>query len=178
MELIDIPFDRFNCNPVHLFDSQWFLLISGDYESKTWNSMTISWGSIGVVWNRPFVQVFVRPTRHTFDFLEQFPDFTLCAFPGEYRKVMQELGSKTGRRMDKINYAKLTPVQAQGVKSPAYAEAELIISCRKLYWQDMEPSHFIDPSVEINYNGRNYHRTFFGEIVAIQGISRYTTSTN
>ena len=36
--------------------------------------MTVSWGSMGMIWNKPFIQVVVRPQRHTFEFMEKYPD--------------------------------------------------------------------------------------------------------
>ena len=49
--------------------------------AEQYNAMTISWGSLGVMWDRPFVQVVVRPQRYTFEFMERFDTFTVCAFP-------------------------------------------------------------------------------------------------
>jgi len=58
--------------------------------------MTVAWGSLGTMWNLPFAQIVVRPTRHTFGFMERFDTFTLCAFPEPRRKALQLLGSTSG----------------------------------------------------------------------------------
>lgn len=173
MELKPITIDQLICRPIHLFNDQWFLLSSGDLSAKKWNCMTISWGSIGVMWNRPFVQVVVRPSRYTFEFMNSHPDFTLCAFPEECRKRLQVLGSKSGRQFDKIKGSGLTPIPAPAVQSPAYAEASLVLSCTKIYWQDMEPANFLDPRIENNYSGKDHHRIFFGEILSALGTSDF-----
>jgi hypothetical protein len=55
------------------------------------------------------------------------------------------------------------------VAAPGFAEAELILECRKIYWDDMAPGHFLDPSIEKNYPQKDYHRIYFGEIVAAYG---------
>ena len=68
---------------VRLWDKQWFLLTAGN--ETDFNMMTVSWGSIGCIWNKPFAQVVVRPQRHTYQFIDKYPDFTLCAFPEKYR---------------------------------------------------------------------------------------------
>jgi len=175
MDLFEIPVDKFLCRPVQMFLDQWFLLSSGDYETKKWNCMTISWGSIGVMWNKPFVQVAVRPSRYTFEFMNNHPDFTLCALPSEFRKRLQVLGSKSGRRFDKVKCSGLTPVPTLAVSSPAYAEACLVLSCKKMYWQDMDPANFLDPKIETNYDGKDHHRIFFGEILAIHGRKDFLT---
>jgi flavin reductase (DIM6/NTAB) family NADH-FMN oxidoreductase RutF len=81
------------------------------------------------------------------------------------------LGSKSGRDSDKIAESGLTPIAAAKVAAPAFDEAELVIECRKTYWQDMNPAHFIDPDIEEQYKDRDYHRIYFGEVVAVQHAS-------
>jgi len=76
---------EFTLRSISAWDDAWFLLTSGDFEKGQFNTMTISWGSIGMIWSKPFVQVVVRPTRHTYGFIQTFPDFTLCAFNEEHR---------------------------------------------------------------------------------------------
>ena len=80
--------------------------------------MTISWGSLGVMWGRPFVQVVVRPQRYTFEFMERYQTFTLCAFPRQYHQALSLLGTKSGRDGDKIAEAGLTPTSAPASRRP------------------------------------------------------------
>ena len=149
------------------------LLTSGDFAAGHFNTMTVGWGSLGVMWGRPFVQVVVRPTRYTYGFMEQYESFTLCAFPEACRQALQILGTKSGRDGDKIAEAGLTPIASTQVSAPGFAEAGLIVECRKMYWQDMDPSHFLDPAIENHYAKKDYHRITFGEVVAINGTEAY-----
>jgi flavin reductase (DIM6/NTAB) family NADH-FMN oxidoreductase RutF len=149
------------------------LLTSGDFAAGRFNTMTVGWGSLGVMWGRPFVQVVVRPTRYTYGFMEQYDTFTLCAFPEAYRQALQLLGTKSGRDGDKIAEAGLTPVASTQVAAPGFAEADLIVECRKMYWQDMDPAHFLDPTIDNHYAKKDYHRVYFGEVVAIHGTEAY-----
>jgi flavin reductase (DIM6/NTAB) family NADH-FMN oxidoreductase RutF len=135
--------------------------------------MTVAWGSLGTMWGRPFAQIVVRFSRHTFGFTEQFDTFTLCALPGELKPALQLLGTKSGRDGDKIGEAGLTPIPSTSVAAPGFAEAELIVECRKIYWDDMNPAHFLDPDIEKNYRNRDYHRIYFGEVLAITGAPKY-----
>ncbi len=164
-----IPFDQFTVKIHHLWDQQWLLLTSGDFAQGHFNTMTVAWGSIGVMWNRPFVQVVVRPTRYTYQLMEQYSAFTLCAFSNEYRGALNLLGSRSGRDGDKIAQAGLTPIASTQVAAPGFAEAELIIECIKIYWDDFDPAHFVDPTIEANYSKQDYHRIYFGQVVAIYG---------
>jgi flavin reductase (DIM6/NTAB) family NADH-FMN oxidoreductase RutF len=174
MELKQINIEDFTVKAYGLFEVQWMLLTSGDFASQAFNTMTISWGSLGVMWNRPFAQVVVRPVRHTFAFMEEHDSFTLTAFPKQYHKALSLLGTRSGRDGDKISEAGLTPIASTCVKAPGFAEAELIIECRKMYWQDIDPAHFLDPEIHKNYPQKDYHRIYFGEIVTVRGIERYS----
>lgn len=166
-----IPFSDFNLNVLRAWDD-WFLLAAGDFASGQFNAMTIAWGSIGNMWGKPFAQVVVRPTRYTFGFMEKFDTFTITAFPAEYRAALSLMGSKSGRDGDKISEAGLTPVAAQVVAAPAFAEAELVIECRKVYYDDFEPAHFLADYIAPHYN-QDYHRAYFGEIRAVRGTAAY-----
>jgi flavin reductase (DIM6/NTAB) family NADH-FMN oxidoreductase RutF len=160
-----------------IWDTGWFLLTSGDFQKKRFNSMTVSWGGFGTMWNLPIAMVVVRPSRYTFEFINQYDNFTLCAFSKEYRKALNLLGAKSGRDGDKIAESRLTPCAAAHVSSPIFNEAELVVECRKLYWQDFDPSHFLDQKIFENYPEPNYHRMFYGEILSVMGnLEKYCSS--
>ncbi|MFC2133624.1 flavin reductase [Bacteroidota bacterium] len=160
-------FKEFSPKIFDLWANQWMLLTSGDFDTGHYNTMTVAWGSIGQMWNKPFVQVVVRPTRYTYEFMEKYDTFTLCAFPKNYRSALNLLGTKSGKDGDKIAESKLTPVKSTRVASPSFAEAELIIQCRKIYWDDFKPANFLIPDIEPNYKENDYHRVYFGEIIEI-----------
>ena len=169
MTLESIALETFIAKPIHLWDIQWLLLTSGDFTRNQFNAMTVGWGSIGYIWRRPFVQVVVRPVRHTFGFMEKFDTFTLCAFPNQYHAALQMLGTKSGRDGDKIAEANLTPVASTKVAAPSYTEANLVIECQKIYWDDIHPQNFLTPELDLNYPRKDYHRIYFGEILALFG---------
>jgi flavin reductase (DIM6/NTAB) family NADH-FMN oxidoreductase RutF len=169
MNLKPIAVKDFAPRIFHLFDDQWLLLACGDFGKKHFNAMTISWGSMGIMWNRPFVQVVVRPTRYTLEFMNQYDSFTVSAFGESHRNALNLLGSRSGRDGDKIAASELTPVASQKVAAPSFAEAELVLECRKLFWQDIDHSHFVDAGIEKHYPKKDYHRMFFGEVVEIFG---------
>lgn len=167
MTRLSVPPKEWTANPIGLFEPGWLLLSAGDFAAGTFNAMTVSWGSLGVIWNKPFAQVVVRPQRFTFQFMERYPTFTLCAFPVEYRKALGVLGSTSGRDGDKIAASGLTPLAGTVSAAPIYAEASIAVECRKMYWQDLDPSHFLDAGIAGNYPTGDYHRAYFGEILAV-----------
>jgi flavin reductase (DIM6/NTAB) family NADH-FMN oxidoreductase RutF len=160
-------------NSYTIWNDSWFLLTSGDFSKGNFNTMTVSWGSLGCVWNRPFAQVFIRPTRYTFSFIEKFPTFSLCVFSPDYRKDLDLLGARSGRDGYKIALTNLTPIAANKIAAPIFAEAELVLECRKMYWSDMIPANFLDPKIERQYPQKDYHRIYFGEILFASGIDSY-----
>ena len=163
----EISIMDFNTDIFTAWDKKWFLLTSGDFSQNDFNTMTVAWGSFGIMWNKPFVQVVVRPTRFTLNFMEKYDSFTLTAFAPEYKKALKLLGTKSGRDGDKISESGLTPIASQKIAAPAFEEATLILECQKIYWQDFDPANFIDPGIDKNYPKKDYHRIYFGEIVTI-----------
>ncbi len=163
-ELVLAPFSAFN--------SEWFLLTAGNFAAGVCNTMTVAWGSLGTMWSKPLAMVVVRPTRRTYELLEQGDSFTLTAFAPERREALQYLGTHSGRDGDKIAAVGLTPIASTQVDAPGFAEAELILECRKSYFNDLEPQNFLLPYIAKNYQ-KDYHRIYFGEVLAAFGTERY-----
>ncbi len=110
MARTQIPINRLSLPVFHTFDAKWVLIAAGDFARKDYNAMTISWGSLGVVWGKPFAQVFVRGSRYTYQFMEKAESFTLSVFPEEHRKGLSWCGSHSGRTGDKLAAAGFTPL--------------------------------------------------------------------
>lgn len=141
--------------------NEWALLTAGD-ESR-FNTMTISWGCLGVIWQRPVVTVLVRPQRYTHDFTERFDRFSV-SFYRKRRKELSLLGTKSGRDSDKVAQAGLTPHFIDGV--PTFREAYLTVIARKLYRGRLEEAGFLVPSVEREfYPEKDHHTVYYAELV-------------
>jgi flavin reductase (DIM6/NTAB) family NADH-FMN oxidoreductase RutF len=125
--------------------------------------MTASWGALGRLWKKPAAFTFIRPTRHTFEFANREPLFTLCFFEEKCRDALNFCGSHSGRDCDKAKETGLTPFEVEP-GTVAFEEARLILICRKIYFQDIKPEQFLDPEIETNYPKKDYHRMFVGEV--------------
>ena len=167
--------EKFNADNFRVFDKGWFLLTGGNFYQNNFNAMTVSWGGFGTMWGKPVVTVVVRPQRHTLPFLDAGEDFTLCAFGEEYKEALTFLGRNSGRDVpDKIAKAELTPVRADEVAAPAYAEAELVIECRKLYRGELKGKNFCDKSIiQECYPAGDFHIFFVAEVKSINGTEKY-----
>lgn len=139
---------------------QWMLITAGDADKC--NTMTASWGGFGVLWAAPVSFAFIRHSRYTFGFVENNDYYSLCFFPEEYRPALTLCGRESGRDGDKIAKAGLTPVFDR--EAPYFAEASTVLICRKLYADEIEQSHFVDPSLVQYYQDNDYHRMYIGKI--------------
>lgn len=169
-----IDFNNLQIKPHDLWDRQWLLLTSGDFYAGKFNSMIVGWGGFGTMWKKPFAMIVVRPQRYTFEFMEKFDSFTLSAFSEKYRKALDLIGTRSGRDLDKYQTTGLTPIPSVQISAPGFDEADLIIECRKSYWQDLDPTHFQLSSTSAQYPQRDYHRVYFGEILSISGINKFS----
>jgi flavin reductase (DIM6/NTAB) family NADH-FMN oxidoreductase RutF len=155
-------------NPFHLIDKDWMLITAGNNEShETFNTMTASWGGLGILWHKNVNFCFVRPTRYTYEFMEKHELYTLSFFGEKYREALNICGTLSGKDTDKVTKAGLTPFQPHP-GAVAFEQARLVMVCRKLYYQDLDPACFLDPSLEKNYPQKDYHRMYVGEIIAVK----------
>ncbi len=150
-------------NVFSLIGEQWMLITAGTADRC--NTMTASWGGLGVLWGKNVATVYIRPQRYTYEFVEQGDYFTLSFFGEEYRKALALCGSKSGRDVDKIKECGFTVETGEG-GAPYFAQAELVLVCKKAYWQDIDPTHFVDGDIDRKcYPNKDYHRMYVGEIV-------------
>ena len=148
-------------NVFDLVGNQWMLISAG--EIGAFNTMTASWGCLGVLWRKQVAVCFVRPSRHTFSFINKAAYYTLSVLPEENRGILDFCGANSGRDTDKIAKTGLKPVDIEG-KGVSFEQASLVLLCRKLYTQDFDPSLFLDPEIQNLYPKKDYHRVFVGEI--------------
>ncbi len=159
--------------PHDLFHHQWCLLTSGDYTKHEFNTMTIGWGALGTMWSRPFAFVAVRHSRYTYEFMQKFDTFTVSAFPSEFHDALSYLGAHSGRDIDKISESGLTPEPSIIIPAPSFKEAEIVIECRKMYADDLNPVHFLDETIYKQYPNRDFHRIYYGQILHVTGVEKY-----
>ncbi|PKP22033.1 MAG: flavin reductase [Bacteroidetes bacterium HGW-Bacteroidetes-21] len=148
-------------NVFQLIDKEWMLVTSGNKEK--FNGMTASWGGLGVLWNKPVSFVFVRPTRHTYEFMETSSHYSLSFFGQNCREILKLMGTKSGRDINKMKVEGLTTLFNEN-EVPFNAEARLVLICEKLYSSDIDKEKVLFPWIHKLYNGNDYHRMYIGEI--------------
>lgn len=154
--------DKLEDNVFKAIGRDWMLVTAGTPVS--YNTMTASWGAWGILWNKKIAICFVRPQRYTHQFLEKSDHFTLSFFPSGMRRTLNYCGTHTGRDVDKAAATGLTPIAGEA-DTVYFAEARLVMVCRKIYFQDLDPRNFLTPEIQAEYPQEDYHRVFLGEIV-------------
>jgi len=162
MAFIEIKPETITLNPFELIGQGWMLITGGTLDKH--NTMTASWGGLGVLWGKNVAFCFIRPGRYTFEFIESNDYFTLSFFEERFRPALVVCGGKSGRDIDKDAE---TGLLAQPTPEGAvyYREASLVLVCRKLYDHDFDPNHFLTADIDLNYPEKDYHRMYVGEIV-------------
>lgn len=140
---------------------KWMLITAGNKEK--FNTMTASWGMMGILWNKDVATAFVRPQRYTFEFLEKNDYYTLSFFESKYKKQLSYCGRNSGRNVDKIKETGLTPIFDE--QAPYFKEASTVFICKKIYGQFISPEGFIDIDLDKNYENKDYHKMYVGEII-------------
>ena len=149
-------------NTFQLMATDWMLITAGNL--KSYNTMTASWGGLGHLWNKHIAICFIRPQRYTYEFVEKNEFLTLSFFHDKHREILNYLGKESGRSINKMKVEGITPIISEN-NSIYFEEAKLVLECKKLYFDDLEPSHFIDKNLDKLYPTKDYHRMYFGEIV-------------
>ena len=132
------------------------------------NVMAIGWGTLGIVWKRPLFVVLVRPSRHTYKLIEETGEFTVNIVPPELKEVVTYCGTVSGRDHDKLKEKGLTAIPSEKVKTPIIKECILHFECRVVYKSDLIPSELEKVIIPASYPEGDFHRTYFGEILACQ----------
>ena len=154
--------DELNDNVFQLIGKDWMLITAGTPES--YNTMTASWGGMGVLWNKNVCFVFIRPGRYTYQFIEKNDTFSLSFFSEEWRNALNVCGSNSGRDMDKAKTTGLVPAAGEH-GTTFFTQARLVLECKKLYFQDITPDNFLDIKIHGMYPIKDYHRMYVGEIL-------------
>ena len=129
------------------------------------NTMTVSWGQAGVLWNKDVCTVYVRPQRYTYGFCEEAEIFTLSFLKKEDKNILSFCGTKSGRDYDKFKECNLKYEIKNG--ACIFEKAEVTLVLKKLYSQDLRKDCFIDKAPLSNYQNNDFHRAYTCEVLEI-----------
>ncbi|SFX74511.1 flavin reductase [Ruminococcus sp. XPD3002] len=152
-------------NPFTKIGKEWMLITGGNMDK--YNTMTASWGQLGVAWGKNVLTCYIRPNRYTYGFVEEEEEFTASFFGEGCREALAFCGSHSGRDCDKAKEAGITPAEVGGLVT--FEEAEMVFTCRKLYVYDWQESGFVtDDGFPAQFFGKDpYHRAYIAEITGV-----------
>ena len=165
MAFKEIAIEELVFNPFQKISKEWMLITAGD-EKKS-NTMTASWGGLGIMWGKNIATAYIRPQRYTKEFVDANDTFTLSFLPEEYRQALKVCGSVSGKDVDdKWAEAGIHPYYIDG--TTAVEEADLIFVCKKQYHQLMLPECFDEKENDEKwYPSKDYHMMYMAEIVKV-----------
>ena len=160
----EIAVRELNENVFSAIGDDWMLITAG--KPDDFNTMTASWGTLGILWNMPVAICFVRPQRHTFGFTERSDYYTLSFLEEGHRDILQFCGTRSGRDTDKIAETGLLPrVTAKG--GVYFEQCRLVLECKKLYSDRIKEDQFIIQNlISKNYPKKDFHKFYIGEIIS------------
>ncbi len=165
MSFIQLSPDSLICNPFDKIGKEWFLITAGTPDD--YNTMTASWGQMGVLWRKNVFTCYVRDSRHTYQYMEKNPIFTVSFFDASYRSALSFCGANSGRDCDKAKETGLTPVSLDGTMT--FAEAKQVIVCKTLFSAPLEKKDFLDETARSFYDSEALHTMYIGEILGLYG---------
>ncbi len=152
-----------NENVFKVIGKDWFL-ITDDKDGKC-NTMTASWGGMGVLFNKNVVTIYVRPSRYTKSFLDADDRFSLCVMPEKYRDQLKYCGKVSGRDEDKIKKCGFT--LNEELNTVYFNESRLVFICKKLYEQQLDSKLLKDNNLRETFWNDDVHVMYIAEIEKI-----------
>lgn len=151
-------------NVFDLIGKKWMLVTAGN--QNKFNTMTASWGGMGVMWHKNIAVTVIRPSRYTYEFVDNNDTFSLSFFLDGYRDALNLCGTKSGRDIDKVEATGLTPVYDSN--TVYFDQADIVLICKKLYTSAMSIDNFTDKELgNAMYPDGGEHVAFIGEIVKV-----------
>ena len=161
MTFKEVDLKSLTFNPFEKIGDEWALVTAGT--TSGYNTMTVSWGGMGVLWNKNVVTIYVRPQRYTKEFLDANERFTLSFYGPEHREALRYLGTHSGRDTYKATHVGFTPAYIDG--TVAFEQASLVLVCRKLYADAIRPECFLEDGIDAkNYPDKDYHTMYVAEV--------------
>jgi len=137
------------------------------------NTMSISWGTLGIQWGLPIFTVFVRGCRHTKAMLDESMEFTVnIPLEAVDKDIIRLCGTLSGRDTDKFSLLGLTPEEPEVISTPGIRQLPLTLECKVLYKQQQTPDCMTAPEPMTHYPDRSdnihddFHTAYYGRIVA------------
>lgn len=135
------------------------------------NTMTISWGNMGIEWNMDVFITLVRDSRYTKAAMEETGRFTVTVpLDDSMKEALAFCGSKSGRDYDKIKECNLELIPAKNINVPIINCKSVAIECEVVYAQRMDEGLMTPEFKESYYGSGDIHTLYHGKILAMYEV--------
>ena len=157
------PIEQLEINPFEKIGKEWALVSAGS--KKKANTMTVSWGGVGVLWGKNVAFIFIRDSRYTKEFIDANDFFSVSFLNDQYREALNYCGSHSGRDEDKLKNAGLNWNYKLSI--PFVDEGNLILLCQKLSATKITDESFLVPDIKKWYADKDMHTMYVAEILEV-----------
>ncbi len=157
------PIEQLEINPFEKIGKEWALVSAGS--KKKANTMTVSWGGVGVLWGKNVAFIFIRDSRYTKEFIDANDFFSISFLNDQYRDALNYCGSHSGRDEDKLKNAGLNWNYKLSI--PFVDEGNLILLCQKLSATKITEESFLVPDIKKWYADKDMHTMYVAEILEV-----------
>ena len=120
------------------------IIITAKSNNKV-NAMSISWGTLGIEWNKNIFIIFIRENRCTKAMLDETKEFCVNIPTSNIdRNIIKVCGTKSGYNTDKIKELNLTLEEPNIISVPSIKELPLTLECKVIYKQKQDDSQILD----------------------------------
>lgn len=159
-----MPADMLEFNPFTKIGKEWALVTAGTRAKA--NTMTVSWGGVGVLWGKNVAFIFIRDSRYTKELLDAGEFFSVTFFDEAYREALNYCGSHSGREENKMEKAGLTLGFRHSI--PYIDEGNFVLLCKKMSATKITEDSFLDSHIKEKwYPDGDMHTMYVAEIIDI-----------
>lgn len=163
---IEVPLSHRFAEMLEILQDSGLLLASTKRSGRS-NVMTIGWGTVGVIWALPIFTVLVRPSRYTYEFIEDSGEFTVNVPAPDMTAFVDFCGSHSGRDVDKFAEYQVAVTRGRSVSSVTIDACPCVYECRVVHKNDMVPAACADKVLSGYYAAGDFHRVYHGEVLGV-----------
>ena len=163
-------------NPFAHIGEAYMLVSAGN--RKVFNAATVSWGSLGRLWDKPVATLYLRPQSETKKIMDKAARFAVSFFSPEFRDALAAGGGKGPPKQICSPFGFLLThilsrfgwkerLKAFHVEDTvSFQQASLILICKKLYHAPLDKDGFVGSDLgKEYYSAGDYHTLYMGEIL-------------
>ncbi|WP_455277013.1 flavin reductase family protein [[Eubacterium] cellulosolvens] len=166
MEKIKVDPSKYLSQVDRVLEKIGLLLVSTNKEGAS-NVMTIGWGLFGILWEMDFVMVAIRPSRHTFNYIEDTGEFTINVPTLDMANVLEYCGTVSGRDEDKFIQMSLDLIKGTSVSAPIIKQCCLHFECKVAYKTRLIQEGIPKEIILDRYPEGDFHTIYFGKILNV-----------